>query len=173
MTSRFLAYEEYPRYEDISDAGPILSFARAHRLDLLQAVVGDLTIPEAVYDEIVVQGAGKPGAQDVQHASWITRDRLQDRSLIDLLPTKLHHGEREALALAKELDGVLLVDEYEVRREANRLGIDHLGSLRILKEAKARGLIPAIKPILDELIAAGAYISETLYQAFLDDVGEG
>ncbi len=114
----------------ISDAGPILSFARAHRLDLLQAVVGDLTIPEAVYDEIVVQGAGKPGAQDVQHASWITRDRLQDRSLIDLLPTKLHQGEREALALEKELAGVLLVDEYEVRREANRHGIDHLGSLR-------------------------------------------
>jgi hypothetical protein len=157
----------------IADAGPLLSFARAGRLDLLREVVSEVIIPEAVYEEIVVQGAGKPGAHDVQHASWIIRDRAQDRSLVDSLPDKLHQGEREALALAKERGGVLLVDEYAARQEATRLGIDHMGSLRLLKEAKTRGLVLAIKPILDELIAAGMYISETLYEAFLNDVGEG
>ena len=157
----------------IADTGPLLSFARAGRLDLLREVVSEVIIPEAVYEEIVVQGAGRPGAHEVQRASWIIRDRVQDRSFVDALPGKLHQGEREALALAKERGGVLLVDEYAVRQEATRLGIDHIGSLRLLKEAKARGLISAIKPILDELIAAGMYISETLYEAFLDDVGEG
>ena len=157
----------------IADTGPLLSFARADCLDLLQQVVSEVIIPEAVYEEIVVQGAGKPGAHDVQHASWIIRDHVQDRSLVDALPGKLHQGEREALALAKELNGVLLVDEYTVRQEARRLGIDHMGSLRLLKEAKARSLIPAIKPILEELTAAGMYISETLYEAFLNDMDEG
>ena len=80
--------------------------------------------------------------------------------------------ECEAIALAKELNAVLLVDEHEARREAHRLGIEYMGSLRVLKEAKARGIIPEIKPILDEIIVAGTYISDTLYQAFLSEVDE-
>ena len=92
--------------------------------------------------------------------------------LVDQLPPKLHQGECEAIALAKELNAVLLVDEHEARREAHRLGIEYMGSLRVLKEAKARGIIPEIKPILDEIIVAGTYISDTLYQAFLSEVDE-
>ena len=46
----------------VADTGPLLSFARADRLALLRDVVGTLIIPEAVYEEIVVRGAGKPGA---------------------------------------------------------------------------------------------------------------
>jgi len=49
-----------------TDAGPIISFTRAQRLELLRDVVGTLLIPEVVYDDIVVRGAGKPGAQEVQ-----------------------------------------------------------------------------------------------------------
>jgi predicted nucleic acid-binding protein len=79
---------------------------------------------------------------------------------------------REAIALAKERGTALLVDEREARRAARPLGIPVVGSLRVLKEAKDRGLIEQIKPILDELIAAGIYISDTLYHAFLHDVGE-
>jgi hypothetical protein len=40
----------------VVDAGPILSCARAQRLELLRAVVDMLLIPEAVYDDIVVLG---------------------------------------------------------------------------------------------------------------------
>ena len=156
----------------VSNSGPILSFVRAQRLDLLREVVGALIIPEAVYEDIVVQGASRVGDQEVQHASWITREHVQDRSLVDQLPPKLHQGECEAIALAKELNAVLLVDEHEARREAHRLGIEYMGSLRVLKEAKARGIIPEIKPILDEIIVAGTYISDTLYQAFLSEVDE-
>jgi uncharacterized protein len=49
----------------VADAGPILSFARANRLELLRQVVGDLAIPDAVYEDIVVQGSGKPESQEV------------------------------------------------------------------------------------------------------------
>ena len=62
----------------VSNSGPILSFARACRFDLLREVVVTLTIPEAVYADIVVRGAGKLGAEDVQHATWITRTPVRD-----------------------------------------------------------------------------------------------
>ena len=156
----------------VSNSGPILSFARAHRFDLLREVVGTLTIPEAVYEDIVIRGAGKLGAEEVQHAAWITRAQVSDRTFVDQLPQKLHVGEREALALTKELGATLLIDEREARRAAQQHGIAHFGSLRVLEEAKRRGLIPAVRPILDELIAAGTFISENLYHAFLRTMGE-
>jgi predicted nucleic acid-binding protein len=88
--------------EVVSNSGPILSFARAHCLHLLRDVVGTLTIPDAVYEDIVVRGAGKLGADDIRQVAWITRAGVQDRTFVDQLPHKLHLGEREALALAKE-----------------------------------------------------------------------
>jgi uncharacterized protein len=113
----------------VSDAGPILSFARAHRLDLLRQVVGQLIIPDAVYADIVVRGAGKPGSSAVQTASWIGRESVTDRAFVGQLPSRLHFGEREAIALANERGNVLLVDEREARREARRYEIALLGSL--------------------------------------------
>jgi predicted nucleic acid-binding protein len=61
---------------------------------------------------------------------------------------KLSGGESEAILLAKELDAFLLVDELEARKEASRLGINYFGSLRVIKEAKDRGLISKAKPVL-------------------------
>ena len=157
----------------VADAGPILSFARAHHLPLLHAVLGALLIPEAVYSEIVVRGAGKPGAIEVQEAAWIARTPVQDHALVARLPAHLHRGEREALALAKERGLGLLVDDREARRVAQQQAIAHFGSLRVLREAKARGIIAAVKPTLDALITGGTFLDDTLYAAFLRGVGEG
>jgi predicted nucleic acid-binding protein len=88
------------------------------------------------------------------------------------LPQKLHPGEREAIALAKEQHTVLLVDEREARREAIRQCIAVIGSLRVLKGANDRGIIPEVKPALDDLVAAGMYVSDALYQRFLQETGE-
>ena len=156
----------------VSNSGPILSFIRAYRFEFLRDVVGMLMIPDAVYEDIVVHGAGKPGVEAVRHAVWITRVSIHDRTFVDQLPHKLHLGEREALALAKQQSGALLIDESEARRAARHHGIEHFGSLRVLEEAKRRGIIPTVKPLLDELIATGTYISDNLYRAFLRNMGE-
>jgi predicted nucleic acid-binding protein len=85
---------------------------------------------------------------------------------------KLSRGESEAILLAKELCAHLLIDDLEARKEASRLGISYFGSLRIIKEAKDRALIPKAKTILDELIASSTYLDESLYQRFLREMGE-
>jgi predicted nucleic acid-binding protein len=45
----------------ISDAGPIIIFARIGRLPLLRDVTGELTVPAAVHSEIADRG-DMPGA---------------------------------------------------------------------------------------------------------------
>ena len=120
----------------------------------------------------MVSGDDKPGTEEVKHDLWIKRATVQDRSLLEHMPGKLSRGESEAILLAKELDAYLLVDELEARKEASRLGISYFGSLRVIKEAKDRGLIPKAKPVLDELIASSTYLDESLYQRFLREMGE-
>jgi predicted nucleic acid-binding protein len=156
----------------VSDSGPLLSFARAGRLDVLREVLGGISTPEVVFEEIVVRGKGKAGAREIESATWIKRRTLDDRALLNRLSKRLNLGEMEALALAQQLSAVLVVDEYEARREAQRLGLDHFGSLRVLKEAKDRRIITKVKPLLDELIASGTYISDSLYEEFLREIGE-
>jgi predicted nucleic acid-binding protein len=54
----------------VSDAGPIIIFARIGRLSLLRDVAGFLLIPDAVYDR------GMLGAIEVAQASWIQPKNL-------------------------------------------------------------------------------------------------
>jgi uncharacterized protein len=80
-----------------------------------------------------------PGAAEVAQAAWIQKASVANRSIIDGLPRVLHEGEREAIALAKERGAQLLVDEIRARRVAIEWGIDVIGTLRILAEAKRLG----------------------------------
>lgn len=81
----------------VSDAGPIIIFARIGRLSLLREVTGSLLIPDAVHDEIVLNKGGMPGAAQVAEAAWIQRAVVANRSILDGLPSVLHEGEREAI----------------------------------------------------------------------------
>ena len=89
----------------VSNSGPLLSFARAGHFELIQAVIGELIVTDAVYDEVAVLGSVRPGSQEVSRVSWIKRKSVQDRGFLDRLPQRLHLGEREAIALARELGG--------------------------------------------------------------------
>jgi len=88
--------------------------------------------------------------------------------------SELDPGEAEAIALAKELKAdLLLMDERRGRRVASRLGLRFVGLLGILVEAKHKGLIKAVKPILDSLITkAGFWLGNRLYTRILETVGE-
>jgi hypothetical protein len=55
----------------ISDSVALIGLSAIGALDLLNRLYGTVIVPDAVYQEVVVQGAGKPGAQAVAAASWI------------------------------------------------------------------------------------------------------
>lgn len=155
----------------VSNSGPIVSFARARRLELLKQILQEIRIPDAVYEEIV-RGADKPGAAEVKSGEWIKKEAIQNRSQVYQLPSRLGLGEREAIILAQELKIPLLIDDRLARKEAEQRGIVCFGSLRVLKEAKNKKFINEIKPVGDELRRAGLRIKNSLYQKFLQEVGE-
>ena len=87
---------------------------------------------------------------------------------------QLDPGVSEAIALALEINAdLLLIDERRGKTEANRLGIRITGLLGVLVEAKQQALIPAVRPLMDDLIAASQFrVSQALYNQILAMVGE-
>ena len=158
----------------VSNTSPIVNLAAIGHLHLLPALFGKITVPDAVYREIVVAGAGRPGADEVWSAGWTEVQAVQDRRMVRVLEADLHTGEAEALALALELgaDWVLL-DEQAARRSADALGLTYTGLLSVLERAKAKGIIPAVKPLLDALRhTAGFWIGSALYVHILNRTNE-
>lgn len=155
----------------VSDAGPIISFARAASLPILHSVLGELIVPPAVFDEITGQGAHRPGAADVAAADWVKRHEGPDPDRTERF-RPLHRGEREAIALAIELELPLLADERRAINAARRSGVPVYTSLRVLATARSRGLILEVRPLLDRLREHTFRISQQLYDDFLRQVGE-
>jgi len=158
----------------VSNASPIIGLAVVGHLDLLRHLYGKVVIPPAVFREISVTGAGQPGAQEVRSSHWIETRRVTDESQCVSLGMELGRGEAEAIILALELKAdLLLMDERRGRMAASRLGLKFIGLVGVLLEAKHSGLLPAVKPVLDDLMErAGFRISGQLYHRVLQAAGE-
>lgn len=158
----------------VSNASPLIGIARIDKLDLLRELYGELVIPEAVWHEVVVRGAGQPGAEQIRASEWIRQEHVENRTLVQVLAQDLDVGEAESIALALELQAeILLMDERLGRQTADRLGLRYIGVVGILVQAKHKGLIDRIESLLVALRnRAGFRISDELYVRVLQDEGE-
>ena len=158
----------------ISDASPLIALAAIQKLDLLRALYSELVIPAAVYDEITAVRPTAPGANGVREAEWIQVRSVKNRALVEALTLELDAGEAEAIALAVELNAdLLLMDERRGRIAATRLGRRVVGVLGMVIEAKAAGILPAVRPVVDALTTdAGFRISQALLEKVLASAGE-
>ena len=158
----------------VSNTSPLINLARISQLDLLHQLYGEMLIPEAAWQEAVVNGAGQPGANEIQAASWVRRQAVSNRPMVQALQQDLDAGEAEAIVLAMELHAdLLLMDERLGRETAQHLGLRYIGLIGVLIAAKSKGLITQIKPQLDALRqVAGFYIDTVLYNRALQDAGE-
>jgi predicted nucleic acid-binding protein len=158
----------------VSNTSPIVNLACIGRLSLLEQLYDRIVIPQAVRREIADAGAGQPGAREVQTLDWIETRAATNLALVTSLKMELSEGEAEAIALAVELKAdLVLLDERRARTVASRFGLRFIGLLGALVEAKHKKLFPALKPVLDDLIAkAGFWISAALYHKVLQSVGE-
>lgn len=158
----------------VSNTSPIINLACIGRLDLLPALFGVITIPDAVFHEIAVANPDAPGASDVRTASWMRRYAVVNRPLVTSLRLELDPGEAEAIACAMEANArLLLIDERRGRTVAQRLGLATTGLLGVLLLARRRDLIASIRPLLDDLRrVAGFWIGDALYSQVLRDAGE-
>ena len=157
----------------VCDASTLIALARIGQLDILIRVGARVMIPRVVYEEVVVKGVGKPGADEIRDASWIETHEVADRDVVARFRAILDAGESEAIALAKEVEADLIIlDDEEARNTALAEGLRVVGLLAFLILAKERGMISHVRPLLDTLRRQGFFIGDDLYHHILRQAGQ-
>ncbi len=64
------------------------------------------------------------------------------------------------------------LDDRAGRLEARSRGLALIGSAAVIGLAKTEGLIPAARPLLEQMIASGYFIGSAIVSSVLADVGE-
>ena len=162
----------------VSDSSTLIHLAAIDRLFLLKEFYGHITIPPAVWREVVEHGGIRAGAMEVNQArqtGWIKVLAPEEAGLLQLLRRDLDDGESEVIALAVEQRAdLVLLDESDARRTADIYGLSKTGIIGLLIRARQEGRIESLKAELDRLLHQGGFwIEERLYNRALDAVGEG
>lgn len=97
---------------------------------------------------------------------------VRDRTLLPLV-THLGDGEKEVLALGLETeDALLILDDRDARRYAQALELEITGTLGLLLRAKERGILDAVRPVLDRLQELGFRLNARTRQMVLKRASE-
>lgn len=150
----------------VSDTSVVTALIQIGRIDLLAEIFGGVVIPEAVADELAVSHVALP--------AWIRTMSVRNRRVVEDMYVELDAGEREAIALALELEAdFLLMDEKLGRAAAQRAGLTTIGILGVASAAKRKGLLSSVAPVIRELREqASFWISAELEARVLQDAGE-
>jgi uncharacterized protein len=137
----------------VSDASPLRALHHLHLLSLCRDLYGTVIVPTAVQRELRQATTHCPAWEIVDIPWFEIKTTLAERAALGV-PADLDDGEAEAIALALELHGdLLLMDERKGTAAARKLGLATIGVFGVLLEAKRKNLIEAILPPVDRLIA--------------------
>jgi uncharacterized protein len=152
-----------PAAQTVTNSSCLIALEAIGRLDLLVQLYSGISVPPAV--------AGEWGADPFP--SWIQTKTVQNSSLVQALRSQLGAGESEAIALAIELAAErLILDDKKARKVAQQFNLPLSGTLAVVLYAKERGLLPAVRPVFDDLRAAGFRVSDALLKVALKIAGE-
>lgn len=120
-------------------------------------------------------GEGRRLGYDVPNPADLAWLRLVDPRVIpsEWLTLDLGAGELAALALGLENPNCIVVlDDALARRIAHAAGLQVWGTLRVLIEAKSRGWVEGIAPLVTRLADSGMWISDDVRRRILALAGE-
>lgn len=158
----------------VSDSSPLIILARAQQLHLLQEFYKEVAIPPEVREEVVIVGAGLPGAEEVRVAPWI-----RVRSISSAVPAALKAackglgaGERGAIYLASALGAeITLIDEERARRAASSVGLAVAGSIAVLERGARLKKITDLRSVYLTLLEQGIRFDRKLLEHSLARLG--
>ena len=125
----------------ISDTSCFIILANIGELELLHKVYGQIV---TTFDIATEYGEVLP--------EWVEIVSVKDKYRQQLLEMQIDKGESSAIALALETpDSVIILDDYKARNIANQLGLIFTGTIGVIIKAKLNGIIPSIKPLLENI----------------------
>jgi predicted nucleic acid-binding protein len=159
----------------VTDAGPLIIYARTKKLDVLLGTADQVIVTEAVKAECVSK-TSKPGAKEILSALEDGRLHLVSNVFSNTVTNaRLDLGEASAISYALTLGPAyarLLIDEKRGRAVAQKLGLTVIGSAGLLAAAKHLGIIDNVKQVIDEWQETGYWIDPRIVDKVLRNAGE-
>jgi predicted nucleic acid-binding protein len=153
----------------VINTGPLIAFARADMLAIIGALPVEFVAPDEVIEEID-EGVRRGHAPVV--APWLRLVKTTMPQIDAIARAELGAGEAAVIHVALEQRiGLVAIDERKGRRAALSVGLRVTGSLGLLGRAKTLGILPAVRPVVDRLRAAG-WFDPTLLEKFIAALGE-
>jgi predicted nucleic acid-binding protein len=154
----------------VADASALIALAAGDSLGLLDALFGQVLVPEAVFLEVA--GSGKPQSERLRNYLQ-GKVRAVDMRQFVFLDAFADLGETQAMLLYKEVVAdYLLIDDKRGRKVAKINQIKTIGSLGVLLQAKRVGLIKSVAPLIHQIAASPVFIGDTLVKTVLELAGE-
>jgi predicted nucleic acid-binding protein len=133
----------------IADTSCFIILTNIGELDLLRKLYGQIV---TTIDVATEYGEKLP--------EWVEITEVTDKYKQQLLELHIDKGESSAIALALEIpNSTLILDDNKARKIAEHLGLTFTGTIGVIVKAKHQGIIPSIKPILENMKKTGFRIS--------------
>jgi predicted nucleic acid-binding protein len=146
----------------IPDSSCLISLRNAGELVILRDTIKRVFTTEAVVDEL------KKPLPDWSAVLPSTGHIIRSYFGIDL-----DLGEASVISMAQKLpDVVLILDDLKARRVAVRLSLKFMGTLGVAIQAKQKGVISSIRPLIVKLQSVGLYLSRQIIDDALAEAGE-
>lgn len=149
----------------VSNASPLITLTKIGALDLLPKLFPKIIVAAEVFHEVTVIGAGRPGASEIQNASWVEVKSLTNTTQFAQWRSQhgLGAGETATILLAQELSANLaIIDERTARGLATSVGLNVMGCVGILESAARKYLITDLRGVYHQLLASGTYIDRRI-----------
>lgn len=151
----------------VSDTTPLISLLKIDKVYLLEKLFGKILIPQAVFDELVIDKRFIEEADIIRNNSQIEVKEVGSLEAVDILRrvTGLDIGESEAIVLAD----VLLMDEAKGRNVSKDLGHKVMGTIGIIMVAYEENLLTSedVKECIEQLKKSGRHIGYRYYNMLL------
>jgi predicted nucleic acid-binding protein len=152
----------------VSNATPLIYLAKIDKLNLIKAIANQVYIPEAVFQEVVIEGKrlGEKDAYLVEkciNQGWLKVKEVKNLLSFDF---QLHYGELEVISLAGQ-EGIkkVLIDDAKARSVADIAGLQPVGTLWVILQAvKSRMMdFDEFLSTLESIIHSGFYLKDEVY----------
>ena len=158
----------------VADSSPLVILTKLDCLNFLNQVFPRVYISNEVHHEVVIAGAGLPGASEVSKAEWIEVMSVQNPAGLLSAQRKygLGSGEMSTILLAKELGAnPVLLDDYRARKLAKAEGLEILGSVGLLETFYLRRYLTDLRGAFRQLLVQNVYIDQRLLDRRLRALG--
>ncbi len=153
----------------VSNASPLIYLAKSGRLHLLRELYTEMLIPREVFQE-TGESTNSPDAlliASAVHDGWLRVENSAHDEVEQLAEgAGVERGEAAAILLAREMDGLLLIDDKLGRSAAEILGVTCLGTVGVLLQALSKSMLHYNEfiSILDRMIDRGFRLDSKVYK---------